>query len=81
MVMFKANTRKYLCRLEGLHDQKYMLFATVLCLIPENVRAPVKIHVTENGLATGCQLFYRKIYGYFCSVSMKLVSYAIAKKQ
>ena len=41
-----------------------MSFATVMCMIPENVlRAPVKM--TVNGMAAGCQLFYRKIYGYF----------------
>ena len=39
------------------------LFATVLCLIPENVTGARK--KTGNGLAAGCQLFYRKIYGYF----------------
>ena len=54
--------------LKGYNDQnQYMFFATALCLIPENVlRAPVKI--TGNGLTAGCQLFYRKIDGYFCSV-------------
>ena len=36
--MVTDSTRKYLCRVEGLYDQKqYMSFATVLCLIPENV--------------------------------------------
>ena len=35
------------------------LFAIILCLIPENVKIP------GNGLAGGCQLFYRNIYGYF----------------
>ena len=25
---------------------------------------------TGNGLAAGCQLFYHKIYGYFCSVGI-----------
>ena len=29
--------------------------------------APVK--KTGNGLAAGCQLFYCKIYGYFCSAN------------
>ena len=61
--MLTDSTRKYLCRVEELYDQKqYMSFATVLCLIPENVlRVPVK--VTVNGLTADCQLFYRKIYG------------------
>ena len=39
------------------------LFATVLCLIPGNVTGARK--KTGNGLAAGCQLFYRKMYGYF----------------
>ena len=43
------------------------LFATVLCLIPENVYGrPEK--KTGNGLAAGCKLFYRNIYGYFFAV-------------
>ena len=41
-----------------------MPFATVLCLIPENVYGRLQ-KITGNGLAAGCQLFYRKIYGYF----------------
>ena len=41
-----------------------MSFATVLCLIPENVYGRLE-KITGNGLAAGCQLFYRKIYGYF----------------
>ena len=41
------------------------LFATVLCLIPENVYGQKKNTKTGNGLAAGCHLFYRKIYGYF----------------
>ena len=41
-----------------------MSFATVLCLIPETVYGRLK-KITGNGLAAGCQLFYRKIYGYF----------------
>ena len=46
-------------------------FATVLYLIPQNVyRRPLK---TGNGLAAGCQLFYRKIYRYFCSVALESV--------
>ena len=72
--MLTDSTRKYLCKVEGLYDQKqYMSFATVLCLIPENVlRAPVKItvFVTVNGLAAGWQLLYRKIYGYFYRVGL-----------
>ena len=36
--MLTDSTRKYLCRIEGIYDQKKcMYFATVLCLIPENV--------------------------------------------
>ena len=54
-VVSAYRTRKYCCRAEGLYDQtQYMPLATVLSLIPEN--------------AAGCQLFYRKIYGYFRSV-------------
>ena len=40
------------------------LFATVLCLNPENARKK-----KGNGLAAGCHLFYRKIYGYFLQCS------------
>ena len=37
-VMLTDNTRKYLCMVEGLYDQKhYMSFAILLCLIPGNV--------------------------------------------
>ena len=43
---------------------KRMSFATVLCLIPENVYGRL-LKITGNGLAAGCQLFYHKIYGYF----------------
>ena len=49
-----------------------MSFATVLCLIPENVYGCLQI-ITGNGLAAGCQLFYRKIYGQFYSVEISLV--------
>ena len=36
--MLTDSTQKDFCRVEGLYDQKqYMPFATVLCLIPENV--------------------------------------------
>ena len=72
--MLTDSTQKYLCKVEGLYDQKQcMSFATVLCLIPENVlRAPVKItvFVMVNGLAAGWQLFHRKIYGYFYRVGL-----------
>ena len=41
MVMLTDSTRKYLCRIVGLYDKKkkkiIMSFATVLCLIPENL--------------------------------------------
>ena len=40
------------------------LFATVLCLIPEMITG-ARNKITGNGLAAGCQLFYRKIYEYF----------------
>ena len=43
------------------------LFATIPCLVPENIYGCLQ-KITGNGLAAGCQLFYRKIYGYFCSV-------------
>ena len=63
--MLTDSTRKYLCRIVGLYDRKtQMSFATVLCLIPENVYGRLQ-KITGNGLATGRQLFYRKIYGYF----------------
>ena len=45
-----------------------MSFATVLCLIPENIYGRL-LKIAENGLADGCQLFYLKIYGYFYSVA------------
>ena len=45
------------------------LFATVLCLIPENVYGRPK-KLTGKGLAAGCQLFYRKIYGYISQCSL-----------
>ena len=63
--MLTDSNRKYLCRAEGLYGQtQYLSFAAVLCLTPENgLRAPVKI--AGSGLAAGCQLFYRKIYGCF----------------
>ena len=49
-------------------------FAIVPCLVPEKcLRAPVKI--TGNGLAAGCQLFYRKIYGYFLQCKRVTVLY------
>ena len=44
-----------------------MTFATVLCLIPENVYGRL-LKIMGNGLAPCCKLFYRKIYGYFYSV-------------
>ena len=40
-----------------------MSFATVLCLIPEVYGRLQKL--TGNGQESGCQSFYRKIYGYF----------------
>ena len=64
--MLTDSTKKYLCRIVGLYDKNN----NVLCYrsVPDSIkclRAPVK---TGNGLAAGCQLFYRKIYGYFYSV-------------
>ena len=51
-------------RVKGLFDQKqYMSFCYPTVLIPENVYGRPKKR--EMGLAAGCQLFYRKIYGYF----------------
>ena len=55
--MLIDNTRKYLCRVKGLYDQKQYM-------IPENIYGRLQ-KITGNGLAAGCQLFYRKIYGYF----------------
>ena len=58
--MLTNNTRKYLLGFKGyMTKSNTCLFAIILCLIPENVRIP------GNGLAGGCQLFYRNIYGYF----------------
>ena len=58
--MVTDSTRKYLCRVEGLYDQKqYMSFATVLCLIPENVYERL-YKKTGNGLAAGCHYFTAK---------------------
>ena len=54
-VMLIDNTRKYLCRVKGLYDQKQYM-------IPENIYGRLQ-KITGNGLAAGCQLFYRKIYG------------------
>ena len=73
--MLTDNTRKDLCRIVGLYDKKknkkkkkkkktIMSFVTNLCLIPENICGRL-LKITGNGLAAGCQLFYRKIYGYF----------------
>ena len=46
-----------------------MSFATVLCLIPENVYGRLsKEKITGNELAAGYQLLYRKIYEYFYGV-------------
>ena len=56
---------------EGLYDQKhYMSFATILCMIPENVYGRLK-KISGNGLAAGCKLFYRKIYGYIMQCKVK----------
>ena len=71
-VMLTDNTRKYLCRIEGLYDKKkkkiiiIMSFATVRCLIPEMFTGACK---KNNGKWAGadCQLFYRKTYGIFYS--------------
>ena len=65
--MLTDNTRKYLLGFNGsMTKSNTCLFTTVQCLIPENVYGrPLK--KTGNGLAADCQLFYRKIYGYFCS--------------
>ena len=77
--MLTDSTREYLRRIVGLYDKKkkkiiiiIMSFATVLCLIPENVYGCLYI-ITGNGLAAGCQLFYHKIYGQFYSVEISLV--------
>ena len=68
-------TQKYLCRIVALYDthththkkKSIMSFATVLCQIPENVYGRL-LKITGNGLAAGCLLFYRKIYGNFFTV-------------
>ena len=46
-------------------------FATVLCLIPKNAYG-CQYKITGNGLAAGCQLFYRKIYGFLQRICLKL---------
>ena len=40
--MLTDSIRKHLCRIVGLYDKKRMSFATVLCLIPENVYRRLK---------------------------------------
>ena len=52
--------------------KKKMFFATVLCLLPENVYGRL---LTGNGLAAGCQLFYRKIYRYIFKRSNSAFSF------
>ena len=67
--MLTDNTRKQLLGFKGyMTKSNTCLFATVLSLIPENDYGRRK--KMGNGLAAGCQLFYRKIYGYFCSAVM-----------
>ena len=52
--MLIDSTRKYLCGVEGLYDQKqYMSFATVLCPIPENHCLQVPVKITGNELVAG----------------------------
>ena len=53
--------------------QTIMSIATVLCLIPENVYG----RLTGNELAAGCQLFYRKMYGYFLQCTSNNFHYPI----
>ena len=48
------------------------LFATVLCLIPENVYGRSK-KITGKGLAAGSQLLYRKLTDIFCSALFTVV--------
>ena len=64
--MLTDSTRKYLCRIVGQYDKKktIMSFATVLCLVLGGVFGRLW-EIAENGLAAGCRVFYRKIYGYF----------------
>ena len=70
--MLTDSTRKYLCRIVGLYDKKpIMSLATVLCLSPENVDVHL-YEITGNGLAAGCQLFYRKIFGYILQCVIKI---------
>ena len=66
--MLTDNTLNYLLRFKGyMTKSNTCLFATVLCLIPENVYGRPKKN-PGNGLAAGCQLIYLKIYGFFFSV-------------
>ena len=48
-------------------------FPTELYLIPENVyeRLQIKKKKKGNELTTGCQVFYRQIYGFFYSISVE----------
>ena len=58
------NTRKSLLGFKGyMTKSNTRFFATVLCLIPENVYGRRKKN-TGHGLAAGRQLFYCKIYGF-----------------
>ena len=41
-----------------------MSFATVLCLVLGGFCGRLW-EIAEKGLAAGCRVFYRKIYGYF----------------
>ena len=65
-VMLTDSTRKHLCRVEGLYDQNNTNPLLPYCArFLKMFQAPVKI--AGNGLAAGCQLFYRKSSDIFCS--------------
>ena len=54
--MLIDNTRNYLLGFKGyMTKSNTCLFATVLCLIPENFTDARKKKNTGNGLAAGCQ--------------------------
>ena len=65
--MLTDNTRNYLLGFKGyMTKSNTCLFATVLCLIPENFTDARKKKIREmDWQLVADQLFYRKIYGYF----------------
>ena len=60
--MLIDNTRKYLLGFKGYMTKSKVLLPCCAWFLKMFTGARKK---TGNGLAAGCQLFYRKIYGYF----------------